>query len=695
VTGRSKDQDLIDELAAWMQAPTAEAVQTNGHARVSRSTTSTASDDGIIENCRTAKNAPKFEALFDHGDTSAYGGDASDADFALLGILKFETQDPDQLERLMRRSGLARPKWDEGRAGKTWLRYSIDNALKDVRETRDRTRQGGRMLSGNRNRHRHSIYDSDDDDRGEKAERARIPSISFAEMSEPEQPEEVWEGIIVRGWPALWFGGTGVTKSVMALAAAQAIADKNTKVFLGRGVITAPVMYADWELNAAVQGRRAYHIARGHGRGTPPSMLRYISTYGTARHAREDFGLQVLEECIAHDIEVCFIDSVGLAVSGNPGDFEVIIDFFDETIADFVANGITPVLIDHQRRLAAGERNQSLGAYGSVWKENLSRTQLQIELVTRDREAHTVTTRLRAKKTNFHELPEPIEVKTTFSADAIALETVTTEDTDRAVEETLSARDRVVAAIRALGEAGPNAIQEACGTLTKGTVKNIVSKMRSTGIVENTGEIEPGGGKVVRLADPGRDPDRNRHRTFKGDDYDYDPPEVPDTSTVAGLFASPPGWLPTQLEKYRENPQLHFEPLCTAVAAVVLEDGLRWEEVKEDVLREVGPKTRRVHIPTERKAGRPYEEPDIVYAGQTLKGRYYNFRRSKWAIPYYMRRKDVAREKCLALYREHILTVPPLLAQLGELRGKTIGCFCSLDEECHVDILIELLERGY
>ena len=162
----------------------------------------------------------------------------------------------------------------------------------------------------------------------------------------------------------------------------------------------------------------------------------------------------MLEECVTHEIEVCFFDSVGLAISGNPGDFETVIDFFDETIADFVANGITPVLIDHQRRLANGERNQSLGAYGSVWKENLSRTQLQIELVTRDRDAHTVTTRLRAKKTNFDELPEPIEVKTTFTADAITLEVVATEDTDRATEETLSARDRVLCRHQCAGRGG-------------------------------------------------------------------------------------------------------------------------------------------------------------------------------------------------------------------------------------------------
>ncbi len=588
--GRSRDQDLIDELAAWIQAPDAESVQTNGHGSSKPPPTGSSgpSDEQVIAKCRAAKNAAKFEALFDRGDTRAYhGGDDSDADFALLGILKLWTQDPDQLERLMRRSRLARPKWDENRAGISWLRYSIGNALEDVGETYDWGREGGRRpLSGDRHRHRHSIYDGDDDDRDRDAEEetVRIASVSFAEMPEPERPEEVWEGIIVRGWPALWFGGTGVTKSVTALAAAQAIADENTKVFLGRDVVTAPVMYADWELNAAVQGRRAYHIARGRGRGAPPAGLRYMSTYGTARHARAAFGMQVLEECVAHHIEVCFIDSVGLAVNGNPGDFETIIDFFDETIAAFVAEGVTPVLIDHQRRLAAGERNQSLGAYGSVWKENLSRTQMQIELVARDRDAHTVTTRLRAKKTNFDELPEPIEIKTTFASDAITLEVVIAQDTDRAAEETLSARDRVLAAINALGEAGPNAIQETCVTLTKGTVKNAVSKLRGAGVVYDTGVIEPGGGKVVAVADQ----DRHRHRTFNGDDDDDDSSSGGDSrKTVAGLFADPPDWFRKQLEVYREDPDRHLRPLCATVAAVVLEDGTRGHEVCEEVEREL------------------------------------------------------------------------------------------------------------
>jgi hypothetical protein len=57
--------------------------------------------------------------------------------------------------------------------------------------------------------------------------------------------------------------------------------------------------------------------------------------------------------------------------------------------------------------------------------------------------------------------------------------------------------------------------------------------------------------------------------------------------TVSSLFASPPEWLPKQLEKYREDPQKHIGPLCTAVAAMVLGDGLRAEEVREEVERKL------------------------------------------------------------------------------------------------------------
>jgi hypothetical protein len=96
---------------------------------------------------------------------------------------------------------------------------------------------------------------------------------------------------------------------------------------------------------------------------------------------------------------------------------------------------------------------------------------------------------------------------------------------------------------------------------------------KKAGRIETTGEIR-GQMEQVQLVDP-------RTRPIK----EKSAKSTPDSSTVAGLFADPPGWLPTQLEKYRENPQLHFEPLCNTVAAVVLGDSLRGDEVRDEVER--------------------------------------------------------------------------------------------------------------
>jgi hypothetical protein len=68
-------------------------------------------DEEIIELCRNARNAPKFEALFDRGDVSAYADDDSAADQALVSLIAFYTDDPDQFDRIFRRSALCREKW--------------------------------------------------------------------------------------------------------------------------------------------------------------------------------------------------------------------------------------------------------------------------------------------------------------------------------------------------------------------------------------------------------------------------------------------------------------------------------------------------------------------------------------------------------------------------------------------------------
>ena len=86
-------------------------------------------DAEIIEKCQSAANAAKFNALW-RGDISGYGSH-SEADLALCSILAFYSQDPAQLERLVRQSGLYREKWDRT----DYVTRTISKALEHVGET--------------------------------------------------------------------------------------------------------------------------------------------------------------------------------------------------------------------------------------------------------------------------------------------------------------------------------------------------------------------------------------------------------------------------------------------------------------------------------------------------------------------------------------------------------------------------------
>lgn len=81
------------------------------------------------------------------------------------------------------------------------------------------------------------------------------------------------------------------------------------------------------------------------------------------------------------------------------------------------------------------------------------------------------------------------------------------------------------------------------------------------------------------------------------------------------------------------------------------------------------------------------KDPNHVYIGRKnrfVEGTY----NSKWANPFSVKR--FGREKCIELYKKYLLENISLLADLPELEGKTLGCWCH-PEKCHGDVLIDLL----
>jgi putative DNA primase/helicase len=88
-------------------------------------------DEQVIEKAFNGKHGDRFRRLW-AGDTSGHNNDDSAADLALCNALNFYCRgDQAQMDRLFRRSGLMRPKWDERRGDRSYGRMTLDKACEN------------------------------------------------------------------------------------------------------------------------------------------------------------------------------------------------------------------------------------------------------------------------------------------------------------------------------------------------------------------------------------------------------------------------------------------------------------------------------------------------------------------------------------------------------------------------------------
>ncbi len=111
ITGRGSGDpcaDITDVVNDWFPPPPpVSAGRQHGYEAAAD-----LSDDDLLLQAVGAPNGDKFLALW-RGDTTAYGGDRSRADQALVCLLAFWTNyDVDRVDRLFRASGLSREKWN-------------------------------------------------------------------------------------------------------------------------------------------------------------------------------------------------------------------------------------------------------------------------------------------------------------------------------------------------------------------------------------------------------------------------------------------------------------------------------------------------------------------------------------------------------------------------------------------------------
>ena len=88
-------------------------------------------DDAALHVMFDATDGAKYRRIF-QGDRTGYSSQ-SEADYALCRKLRFYTRaDATQMDRLFRRSGLIRSKWDEKRGTGTYGSTTIANAMRDA-----------------------------------------------------------------------------------------------------------------------------------------------------------------------------------------------------------------------------------------------------------------------------------------------------------------------------------------------------------------------------------------------------------------------------------------------------------------------------------------------------------------------------------------------------------------------------------
>ena len=621
MSGRSKDQDLIDELAAWMQAPAAERAQTNGHAKSRPDTVSglDLADEQVIEKCRAAKDAARFSGLFDYGDMSANNNNASDTDYALLGKLKFWTQDPDQLDRIMRLSALRRPKWDEGRGGRTWLRYSIDNALEDLGEVYDwgRSRPLGSLSSSPESPRELTDDDNNEDD--------LEGIVWFSKEGEPKEREYLIENVAVKNYTIVAYGAGGVAKSFAVLAAGIAIAG-GSEEWLGLRVLDhGYVLYLDFELDAEEQHRRVRDLCAGLGVDIP-EKLAYFSALGMPTEKAFAKAKAFVKE-YGNEAKAIIIDSMGLAMQGDMDHARDVIAFHRRFTDPLRVMGITPFVVDHEGKLQSGENRKEKGPTGSAFKSWTTRSVLQFILEEYDEANSALDIRVRQHKTNFKPT-KPFGVRFTFEEKKVSVEAIDLPDTELIDETYIPVKERITAAL-APGEATIRELAQLTGAEV-GTVRNKVSELMGEERITDAGyrgreklyEV-CGGGKddkkdedLVTREDAGKTKKRdypsdsllssspNALRDLGGDDNNSGAQTTHNENkeaqakeaelqgslaTVAEFFANPPDWLTAELPLYRENPGGYFKPLCAHVAAVLLGDhnDARVPRLREEVKREL------------------------------------------------------------------------------------------------------------
>ena len=130
----ASNPDVVERAYRTWIEPERAAAQPTLSAAATRGPDASMDDEALLGRMYASRSGDAIRALM-AGDCSAQGGDRSAADMALCSHLAFWCAgDAARMDRIFRRSGLMRDKWDSRRGGTTYGAQTIERAIEGCTE---------------------------------------------------------------------------------------------------------------------------------------------------------------------------------------------------------------------------------------------------------------------------------------------------------------------------------------------------------------------------------------------------------------------------------------------------------------------------------------------------------------------------------------------------------------------------------
>ena len=341
-------------------------------------------DEQVLILCRAARNSEKFALLW-AGDTSAYSGDDSRADAALVSMLAFYTQDEGQLDRLFRASGLMRDKWERSDYGARTVRHALDHLTETYTPPKDALlhQQEDRLLeiipevtTGSAGADVTS-NNTDVTSNGQADDFVTIAAKTAAKAAEAvadvttgarnhrkayslteleEMPDPIWliKDHVTAGAFGCLYGVSGAAKSFIALDMGLCVA--NGLDFLGKfPVRQAPVLYVCSEGGRGIKKRvRAWMEHNGVGQEGP---IRFIpAPFDLTEGGEADLVLELGCKGLRAVPGLIVVDTLSRNMSSSDRDEKAMMSYVRNIDFMIRKSGAAVVSIHHSGWLVGRER---------------------------------------------------------------------------------------------------------------------------------------------------------------------------------------------------------------------------------------------------------------------------------------------------------------------------------------------------